>query len=66
MQKVFPGPASKDGKYDLALVKMDSKNAGQPKQADAAKALRAHAEELASGAHLHSGVPRWSPWCPGC
>ncbi|GAA1917739.1 MMPL family transporter [Streptantibioticus ferralitis] len=52
VQKVIPGPPSKDGKYDLALVQMDSKNAGQPKQADAAKTLRADAKDLAKGTHL--------------
>lgn len=52
VQKVIPGTPSKDGKYDLALVQMDSKNAGQPKQADAAKELREGAKKLASGTKL--------------
>ncbi|MCQ4044369.1 MMPL family transporter [Streptantibioticus rubrisoli] len=52
VQKVIPGPPSKDGKYDLALVQMDAKNAGQPKQSDAAKTLRADAKQLAAGTHL--------------
>ncbi|MGW1721330.1 MMPL family transporter [Streptomyces sp. NPDC002306] len=52
VQKVVPGTPSKDGKYDLALVQMDSKNAGQPKQADAAKTLRAEAKELSAGTRL--------------
>ncbi|MEU3028365.1 MMPL family transporter [Streptomyces incarnatus] len=52
VQKVVPGPPSKDGRYSLTLVQMDSKNAGQPKQADAAKALRADVKQLARGTHL--------------
>ncbi|MFF9019346.1 MMPL family transporter [Streptomyces eurythermus] len=52
VQKVVPGPPSKDGKYTMTLVQMDSKNAGQPKQADAAKELREQAKELAKGTHL--------------
>ncbi len=52
VQKVVPGPPSKDGKYDLALVQMDTKQAGQPKQADAAKALRAAAKDAVKGTHL--------------
>ncbi|MEV4339455.1 MMPL family transporter [Streptomyces sp. NPDC049590] len=52
VQKVVPGPPSKDGKYTLTLVQMDSKNAGQPKQADAAKELREQAKALAKGTHL--------------
>jgi putative drug exporter of the RND superfamily len=56
VQKVIPGPASKDGKYKLALVQMDSKNAGQPKQTDAAKTLRTDAKTLAAGTHLEVKV----------
>ncbi|TWV55867.1 MMPL family transporter [Streptomyces misionensis] len=52
VQKVVPGPPSKDGRYALTLVQMDSKNAGQPKQADAAKALRDDVKQLAKGTHL--------------
>ncbi|MGW5610662.1 MMPL family transporter [Streptomyces sp. NPDC003753] len=52
VQKVVPGQPSKDGRYTLTLVQMDSKNAGQPKQADAAKVLREDAKELAKGTHL--------------
>ncbi|MEU6476537.1 MMPL family transporter [Streptomyces sp. NPDC047017] len=52
VQKVVPGPPSKDGKYAMTLVQMDSKNAGQPKQADAAKTLREDAKQLAKGTHL--------------
>ncbi|MFI6359014.1 MMPL family transporter [Streptomyces sp. NPDC050743] len=52
VQKVVPGQPSKDGRYDLTLVQMDSKNAGQPKQADAAKVLRDDVKELARGTHL--------------
>ncbi|MEU6670385.1 MMPL family transporter [Streptomyces sp. NPDC046727] len=52
VQKVVPGQPSKDGKYALTLVQMDSKNAGQPKQADAAKVLRDEAKKLAKGTDL--------------
>ncbi|MEU6589625.1 MMPL family transporter [Streptomyces sp. NPDC046881] len=52
VQKVIPGQPSKDGRYALTLVQMDSKNAGQPKQADAAKELRDEAKKLAKGTHL--------------
>jgi len=52
VQKVVPGQPSKDGRYDLTLVQMDSKNAGQPKQADAAKVLREDVKALAKGTHL--------------
>jgi RND superfamily putative drug exporter len=52
VQKVVPGPPSKDGRYALTLVQMDSKNAGQPKQADAAKVLRDDVKQLAKGTHL--------------
>ncbi|MET8771771.1 MMPL family transporter [Streptomyces sp. NPDC004658] len=54
VQKVVPGQPSKDGRYDLTLVQMDSKNAGQPKQADAAKELRDEAKELAKGTDLEA------------
>ncbi|MFC9930859.1 MMPL family transporter [Streptomyces sp. NPDC127190] len=52
VQKVVPGPPSKDGRYAMTLVQMDSKNAGQPKQADAAKVLREDVKQLAHGTHL--------------
>ncbi|MGW3360791.1 MMPL family transporter [Streptomyces bungoensis] len=52
VQKVVPGLPSKDGRYAMTLVQMDSKNAGQPKQADAAKVLREDVKRLAKGTHL--------------
>lgn len=52
VQKVVPGQPSKDGKYTMTLVQMDSKKAGQPEQADAAKVLREEAGKLAKGTHL--------------
>ncbi|MFF4705538.1 MMPL family transporter [Streptomyces sp. NPDC001288] len=52
VQKVVPGPPSKDGKYSMTLVQMDSKQAGQPAQADAAKVLRADVKQLAKGTDL--------------
>ncbi|MFF3985188.1 MMPL family transporter [Streptomyces sp. NPDC001797] len=52
VQKVVPGQPSKDGRYDLILVQMDSKNAGQPVQADAAKVLRDDVKQLAKGTDL--------------
>ncbi len=52
VQKVIPGQPSKDGTYDIALVQMDTKNAGQPKQTEAAKTLRADLKALARGTHL--------------
>ncbi|MGV9929163.1 MMPL family transporter [Streptomyces olivaceoviridis] len=54
VQKVVPGRPSKDGRYDLTLVQMDSKAAGQPKQADAAKELRDEAKKLAKGTDLEA------------
>ncbi|MCS0605412.1 MMPL family transporter [Streptomyces sp. LP11] len=52
VQKVVPGQPSKDGRYDLTLVQMDSKKAGQPEQSDAAKELRQEVKGLAKGTHL--------------
>ncbi len=52
VQRVIPGSPSKDGKYDTALVQMNKNSAGQPKQADAAKALRTDSVSLAKGTHL--------------
>ncbi|MCZ9341175.1 MMPL family transporter, partial [Streptomyces sp. TRM76130] len=52
VQKVVPGPPSKDGKYTMTLVQMDKKTAGQPVQADAAKMLRDDVGQLTKGTHL--------------
>src|SRR4051794_28000408 len=52
VQKVVEGSTSKDGKYEIALVQMDKKSTGQPKQADAAKALRDDSTRLAKGTAL--------------
>lgn len=52
VQKVVPGQPSKDGRYTMTLVQMDSKNAGQPAQADAAKVLRDDVKQLAKGTDL--------------
>ncbi|MFE2070594.1 MMPL family transporter [Streptomyces sp. NPDC059467] len=54
VQKVVPGQPSKDGRYTLTLVQMDSKNAGQPVQADAAKALRDDLGQLVKGTGLEA------------
>ncbi|MGP4008468.1 MMPL family transporter [Streptomyces sp. 4N124] len=52
VQKVVPGQPSEDGRYALTLVQMDSKNAGTPKQADAAEVLREDVKQLAQGTDL--------------
>ncbi|MFI1094720.1 MMPL family transporter [Streptomyces sp. NPDC020917] len=52
VQKIVDGSESKDHKYKTALVQMDKKSAGQPKQADAAKALRDDSTALAKGTAL--------------
>jgi putative drug exporter of the RND superfamily len=52
VQRVVPGTPSKDGHYLTAMVQMDKKSQGQPKQADAAKALRADSTALARGTAL--------------
>ncbi|MEU5254470.1 MMPL family transporter [Streptomyces longwoodensis] len=52
VQRVIPGQLSKDGRYALTLVQMDSKNAGQPKQADAAKVVRKDVKALTKGTQL--------------
>ncbi|WP_416968068.1 MMPL family transporter [Streptomyces sp. 4F14] len=52
VQKVVEGQPSEDGRYTMTLVQMDSKNAGQPKQADAAKILRDDVKALAQGTDL--------------
>ncbi|MFI1000413.1 MMPL family transporter [Streptomyces galbus] len=54
VQRVIPGQPSKDGRYALTLVQMDSKNAGQPKQADAAKELRDDVKALTKGTRLEA------------
>ncbi|WP_326779515.1 MMPL family transporter [Streptomyces longwoodensis] len=54
VQRVIPGQPSKDGRYALTLVQMDSKNAGQPKQADAAKVLREDVKALTKGTRLEA------------
>ena len=52
VQKVVTGQPSKDGRYTMSLVQMDSKNAGQPVQADAAKVLREDVKQLVKGTDL--------------
>ncbi|NJP46274.1 MMPL family transporter [Actinacidiphila epipremni] len=52
VQKVVAGSPSKDGKFETAYVQMDKKSQGQPKQADAAKALRDDSTSLAKGTSL--------------
>lgn len=52
VQKVVPGPPSKDGRYTMTLVQMDKKTAGQPVQANAAKVLREDVGQLTKGTHL--------------
>ncbi|HEY8979087.1 MAG TPA: MMPL family transporter [Streptomyces sp.] len=52
VQKVVEGQPSQDGRYTMTLVQMDSKNAGQPKQADAAKTLRDDVKALTKGTDL--------------
>lgn len=54
VQRVVPGPASKDHRYVLGLVQMNAKNAGQPSQTDAAKTLRADAKALTKGTDLEA------------
>lgn len=54
VQKVVPGQPSKDGKYTMTLVQMDSKKAGQPEQADAAKDLRDAVKALTKGTDLEA------------
>jgi putative drug exporter of the RND superfamily len=56
VQRIVPGPPSKDGRFTMGLVQMDGKNAGQPVQATAAKALRADAKSLATAAGLKAQV----------
>lgn len=52
VQKVTDGTPSKDGRFQTALVQMDKESQGQPKQADAAKALRDDSTALAKGTGL--------------
>ncbi|GAA1607611.1 MMPL family transporter [Kribbella hippodromi] len=52
VEQVVPGPPSKDGKYVLGLVSMDTNNAGQQSQLDAAKTLRDDAKALTKGTQL--------------
>ncbi|GAA2477666.1 MMPL family transporter [Streptomyces longisporus] len=52
VQKVVPGPPSKDGRYTMTLVQMNRKTAGQPAQIDAAKVLRDDVKQLVKGTHL--------------
>jgi RND superfamily putative drug exporter len=52
VQKIIPGAPSKDGKYQTSLVQMNKATAGQPKQNDAAKALRTDSKDLAKGTDL--------------
>ncbi len=52
VQAVIPGMYSKDGKYDLALVKMDSADAGQPSQSTAAGTLRTDVKALVAGTDI--------------
>ncbi|MFD7432397.1 MMPL family transporter [Streptomyces sp. NPDC059818] len=52
VQRVVPGPPSKDGTYTMTLVQMDDKSAGQPEQADAAEVLRAEVKKLTEGTEL--------------
>ncbi|WP_335971108.1 MULTISPECIES: MMPL family transporter [Streptomycetaceae] len=52
VQKVVAGSESKDHKFSTAYVQMDKKSDGQPKQADAAKALRTDSKDLAKGTDL--------------
>ncbi|GAA0928477.1 MMPL family transporter [Kribbella koreensis] len=54
VEQVVPGPPSKDGKYVMGLVSMNDETAGQPKQMDAAKALRNDAKELTKGTQLEA------------
>ncbi|HWD83137.1 MAG TPA: MMPL family transporter, partial [Kribbella sp.] len=52
VEQVVPGPPSKDGRYVLGLVSMNTANAGQQSQLDAAKTLRDDAKALTKGTHL--------------
>ncbi|MDX6279344.1 MAG: putative drug exporter of the superfamily, partial [Kribbellaceae bacterium] len=54
VEQVVPGPPSKDGKYVMGLVSMNDATAGQPKQMDAAKALRNDAKDLTKGTQLEA------------
>ena len=54
VQAVIPGMYSKDGKYDLALVKMNSADTGQPSQNTAAQTLRTDVKQLVAGSDLEA------------
>jgi RND superfamily putative drug exporter len=56
VQKAVPGAPSKDGKYDLVLVQMNSKTSGQLAQSDAAKAIRNDMGGLVKGTSLTAKV----------
>lgn len=56
VQQVVPGPPSKDGRFMLGLVSMDTSQAGQPSQLDAAKTLRDDAKALTKGTQLEVKV----------
>ncbi|MHA6759179.1 MMPL family transporter [Streptacidiphilus sp. PAMC 29251] len=56
VQKVVPGAPSKDGKYDTALVQMNSKTTGQPAQNTAAKTIREDIPNLLKGTGLTAKV----------
>ncbi|WP_079063675.1 MMPL family transporter [Streptacidiphilus griseoplanus] len=53
VEAVIPSPqGSKDGKYDLAFVKMKQAGGDPSKMADAAQELRDKGKQLAKGTHL--------------
>ncbi|WP_042383750.1 MMPL family transporter [Streptacidiphilus melanogenes] len=56
VQKVVPGMPSKDGKYDMVLIQMDSKTTGQPAQSDAVQKLRDDMPALVKGTGLDAKV----------
>ncbi len=56
VQLVIPGTPSKDGKYDLALVQMNSATAGQPSQNTAAQTLRTDVKAMMAGSDLNAKV----------
>ncbi|WP_037604689.1 MMPL family transporter [Streptacidiphilus rugosus] len=56
VQKVVPGAPSKDGKYDMVLVQMDSKTTGQPAQNDAVQKIRDDLPSMVKGTGLDAKV----------
>ncbi len=52
VQKVVPGPPSKDGRYLTAFVQMSNKTVGQPVQNTAAGQIRTDARALVKGTPL--------------